>query len=535
MTRKAKTTFLRPTVIDRQSTKTRNSCCLSMTNDACNVSTLTKNNYLISGLFVLGIAHKNRQSLGVSGIRSHPTSELFASLLLIPQTASMFSPSETSNTVSKVFSLCASLAGFIMLLWPMAQELISDQVRSYLSSNLPHFFSHISPIVTVEIDEKCGVTKNEVYEAATLYVSTKVSTEKMRHKVNKTREQKYFTIAVAKGEPVVDQYDGVKLTWRLVCKKDEFGEERLFKLSFNKKHHAKVLTSYLPYVWDEANMIRTRNRMIKLYSRQCPFSDDNDDRRGSWGSIILEHPATFETLAMDPDLKKMIMDDLERFVRRKEYYNKVGKAWKRGYLLFGPSGTGKSSLVAAMANYLKFDIYDFALNSVSSDVELRKMLLSTSNRSIVLFEDIDCSSEVLGRQIGMQNEQEPPKFGQLTLSGILNCIDGVCSSCRDERIIVFTTRYKDRLDPALLRPGRMDMHINMSYCTTYGFKLLAFNHLGISNEHIPFLGEIDGLLKSTETTPAEVAEELMRYDDADVALQGLVDFLKRKRDEGNET
>lgn len=125
---------------------------------------------------------------------------------------------------------------------------------------------------------------------------------------------------------------------------------------------------------------------------------------------------------------------------------------------------------------------------------------------------------------------------QLTLSGILNCIDGLWSSCGDERLIVFTTNFKDRIDPALLRPGRMDMHINLSYCTADGFRLLASNYLGINgSKSNPFLGEIDGLLEITEATPAEVAEEMMKTDDANAALQGLVNFLKRKRDEANET
>ncbi|KAA8531912.1 hypothetical protein F0562_006371 [Nyssa sinensis] len=115
-----------------------------------------------------------------------------------------------------------------------------------------------------------------------------------------------------------------------------------------------------------------------------------------------------------------------------------------------------------------------------------------------------------------------------TLSGPLNFMDGLWYSCGDEKIIVFTTNYKDRIDPALLRPGRMDMHILMSYCTTQGFKLLAPNYLDIRGHHKLF-GEIEGLIDIVKATPAEVAEELIRSENPDVALGGVVNLFKRKQ------
>jgi len=92
------------------------------------------------------------------------------------------------------------------------------------------------------------------------------------------------------------------------------------------------------------------------------------------------------------------MRDLERFVARKEYYRKVGKAWKRGYLLYGPPGTGKSSLIAAMANYLRFDVYDLELTELQSNSDLRRLLIAMANRSILVVEDIDCTIQFHDRR-----------------------------------------------------------------------------------------------------------------------------------------
>ncbi|KAE8099884.1 hypothetical protein FH972_017828 [Carpinus fangiana] len=447
----------------------------------------------------------------------------------------MFSLKEMPSSASTLFSAYASFAASMMLVRSMANELVPHELRSYLGSALSYLFTPLSSTLTLVIDECSGMARNQVYQAAEVYLCTKITPATDRLRVSKTPRQKHFTVAIEKGEEINDKFENFHVKWRFICtepKNQRSGEKRFFELIFNKKFKDQVFNSYLPYVLLRANAIKEQEKVVKLYNRDCPCDDVEGGGSGMWGSVNLEHPATFETLAMDPDLKKAIVDDLDRFVRRKEFYKKVGKAWKRGYLLYGPPGTGKSSLIAAMANYLKFDIYDLELTSIYGNSDLRRILLSTSNRSILVIEDIDCSVE-------MQDRQNPGEFqassSKLTLSGLLNFIDGLWSSCGDERIIVFTTNKKDRLDPALLRPGRMDVHINMSFCTSRGFRILASNYLGIhqrSNHHL--YGEIEALIDSTEVTPAEVAEELMKSDHRDVAFEELVNFLKRKKAASNE-
>ncbi|KAJ6907209.1 hypothetical protein NC651_017791 [Populus alba x Populus x berolinensis] len=461
---------------------------------------------------------------------------------LCSKSATMFSSKELTSP-SSLLAAYASMAGSIMMAQSMANQfghLIPQQIRDYLLSTLRYFFKPPSPILTLVIEESTGISRNQVYDASETYLSTKVSPTTKRLKISKTPKEKNLTINLEKGEKVVDHYEGIELLWRLVFVKPEkkdssnpfhvVAEKRWFELSFHKNHKEKILGSYMPYIIEKAREAKEKVRVLKMHTLQSSRAYGEI----KWESVNLEHPATFETLAMEPDLKNIVIEDLNRFVRRKEYYKRVGRAWKRGYLLYGPPGTGKSSLVAAMANYLRFDVYDLQLANIMRDSDLRKLLLATGNRSILVIEDIDCSVDLPDRrQAPGDGDGRKQHDVQLTLSGLLNFIDGLWSSCGDERIIIFTTNHKDRLDPALLRPGRMDMHIHMSYCTPHGFRVLASNYLGVNGYHRLF-GEIEDLIENTEVTPAQVAEELMTSEDSDAALEGLVKLLKRKKLEGDE-
>ncbi|PIA56103.1 hypothetical protein AQUCO_00700454v1 [Aquilegia coerulea] len=180
-----------------------------------------------------------------------------------------------------------------------------------------------------------------------------------------------------------------------------------------------------------------------------------------------------------------------------------------------------------MANYLNFDIYDLDLTQLSRNPELRTIMMSMADNSILVIEDIDCSIDLADRTPSSNKKH------QVTLSAVLNFIDGIWSTCGNGRIIIFTTNHKDKLDPALLRPGRMDMHLNLSYCTPSGFKILAFNYLKV--EHHPLFGSIENLISNVEVTPAEVAEKLTKIDTTDIVLEELLDFLEKKKIQQDES
>ncbi|KAH9696263.1 protein HYPER-SENSITIVITY-RELATED 4 [Citrus sinensis] len=428
----------------------------------------------------------------------------------------MFFDSAQIPSLATIMSVAASAAATFMLVQSFARHYLPHEVSAFIDVKLKNLIARFCNELTLLIEEyDDGLNQNKLFKAAKLYLEPKIPPYVKRIKLNLAKKETNVSLSLEKNEEIVDVFNGVQLKWKFESKPDPEREVHnnqnylvksnitFFALRFHKKHKDTVLRTYIPHILKKSKELSKKKKTLKLFTL-FPYRGDTE----IWQSVNLDHPATFDTLAMDFDMKKMIMDDLERFLKRKEFYKRVGKAWKRGYLLYGPPGTGKSSLIAAMANYLNFD-------------------------------DIDCCLEMQDR-LAKAKAAIPDLYrsacnqgNRVTLSGLLNFIDGLWSSCGDERIIIFTTNHKDRLDPALLRPGRMDVHIHMSYCTPCGFKMLASNYLGIT-EHPLFL-EVEELIEKVEVTPADVAEQLMRDEVPKIALSGLIQFLQIKKRETGES
>ncbi|CAH1453295.1 unnamed protein product [Lactuca virosa] len=448
-----------------------------------------------------------------------------------------------------VTQLGSVMAGF-MFMWAIFQQWFPEELGNHIQNYFRRLGSYFYPYITITFPEyQSGEFKrSKAYIAIERYLAINSSDRAKKLKANVIKDGKSVVLSMDDYEEVTDEFEGIKIWWsssitisqqRSLFTNDD-GEKRSYKLTCHRKHKEIITKVYLHHVLDEGKAIVMKSRQRKLYT---------NGNMTSWSHIIFEHPSTFDTLAMNPEKKKDILDDLMTFIKSKDYYKKVGRSWKRGYLLYGPPGTGKSSMIAAMANLLDYDIYDLELTSVSNNTDLKKLLIGTTSKSIIVIEDIDCSLDLTGQRkkkkekekkekekeknpVQKKEKDKKIKGSEVTLSGLLNFIDGLWSACGSERLIVFTTNHLEKLDPALIRRGRMDKHIELSFCCFETFKVLAKNYLDLESHDL--FSPISRLLEETNMSPADVAENLMpksSQENAESCLNHLIKVLTNSKEE----
>ncbi|EHA8591116.1 hypothetical protein COCNU_scaffold033853G000030 [Cocos nucifera] len=270
--------------------------------------------------------------------------------------------------------------------WTLAS--FNKQIASFLEitvlsilRQLATFLRSTATIIIAEHD--ASSSPNDLYDAAQTYLGSYCLASAPVITLYKPHNSAHPVPSLPPSHTACDFFNGIPLRWtsHAVETPSSSSPHRSLELSFHRRHRNAVHSQYIPYVIDEAARLRLKARERRLYAN-CSAAQGDDHHR-LWSSVPFAHPATFDTLAIDPALRDDIRDDLLRFVGRRDHYSRVGLAWRRAYLLHGPPGTGKTSLVAAIANLLEFDVYNLQLTTVPSDSPLRRLLVSTTPKSVV--------------------------------------------------------------------------------------------------------------------------------------------------------
>lgn len=229
------------------------------------------------------------------------------------------------------------------------------------------------------------------------------------------------------------------------------------------------------------------------------------DSHGCWRWTDSRHKRPMNSIVLNPGVKEMLLADTKDFLASEKWYADRGIPFRRGYLLHGVPGSGKSSLIHAIAGELMLDIYVVSLSSSwISDSTLTTLMGRVPARCIVLLEDLDAAfTRSVSRDDSEKDKdkdnKEKEKEGNndsntsssssssrrrrrddqmsdvntLSLSGLLNALDGVAAA--EGRILFATTNHLERLDPALSRPGRMDVWVEFKNASKWQAEALFRN------------------------------------------------------------
>jgi mitochondrial chaperone BCS1 len=263
---------------------------------------------------------------------------------------------------------------------------------------------------------------------------------------------------------------------------------------------------------------RYLSQKTTLTTIQRPRPKEHRGRgRQAWQRVSARPSRPMATVVLDDLQKATILKDINDFLhpRTPRWYSNRGIPYRRGYLFHGPPGTGKTSLSFALAGVFGLDIYCLSLSEATlTEEDLILLFNSLPKRCVVLLEDID-SAGVLRKKEETETEEKPsPRRGGrrggkgegtdagkevlsdetataakelakevakaftssneqkggrpgitaanqgISLSGLLNAIDGVAS--QEGRVLVMTTNYPEKLDDALVRPGRVDLKVEFT-------------------------------------------------------------------------
>ncbi|TVY36826.1 putative mitochondrial chaperone [Lachnellula occidentalis] len=280
----------------------------------------------------------------------------------------------------------------------------------------------------------------------------------------------------------------------------------------------------------------------------------------NWVRCISRVSRPFSTIVLDESVKQSLLDDMKDYLHpyTRRWYSNRGIPYRRGYLLYGPPGTGKSSLSFAIAGHFKLKIYIVSLNSAAMNEEnLSQLFSELPKQCVVLLEDIDTAGLTHTRDNKSTSDEEvskplitavpgttvvnpttvvtpttppPSTNGRISLSALLNILDGVAS--QEGRVLIMTTNHIEKLDEALIRPGRVDMTIKFDLASREMITTIFRAIFATLEGDIPTPKSAGAIIRTPSKTFA--LEEKLRLKKEREEEEEMAEMLKRKEEKVNK-
>ena len=218
-------------------------------------------------------------------------------------------------------------------------------------------------------------------------------------------------------------------------------------------------------------------------------------------------PRMFDTVFIEDSVMGSLSNCINSFCNKRDWYREKCIPYHLGIILYGPPGTGKSTLIQPISRMLncrdvyvynadRLDYFSGFIRDITDDIAYR---YENGNITTIVIEDIDCSKLATSRESSDVSDERGSKR-HVSLASILNCIDGL--NAPDGVVYIFTTNNIDALDPALIRPGRIDLKLNIGYLTNETLDKFIMFHYG---RHLP-----EGFEIRDELTCAKLQIDVLR-------------------------
>lgn len=243
-------------------------------------------------------------------------------------------------------------------------------------------------------------------------------------------------------------------------------------------------------------------KLLKTISPDIVISMETKIYKWSEGYWEYSHSQVnrkLETVILEDKVKSKLLSHLDNFKKKKCWYQKHGIPYRTGICLYGPPGTGKTSLVKALCDTEKRNLFILNLSTLTDD-SIARAFDTVDREAVLLIEDIDT---FLASNNRSKSTDSTSATSKLTLSGLLNAIDGVSNS--DGRILIVSTNHIESLDPAILRSGRIDLMLKLDFLTNETAKTAM-------NRFFPGF-DFDGLEVRKNITPADLQKLVLTHED----------------------
>ncbi|XP_048591301.1 AAA-ATPase At3g28510-like isoform X2 [Brassica napus] len=241
-----------------------------------------------------------------------------------------------------IWGITGTTVTSFMFIWAIYSQYVPRHLRSYIEKYAYKMIGWVSLYVHIKFNEYTdeGLKRSENYDAIRNYLSTNSAARALRLKADESKNSKALVLSMDDHEEVEDVFDGVKVKWYSNVKeiqtqssgygRSSSGERRFFTLTFHRRHRGMIIESYITHVLREGREIGLRNRERKLFTNNSS-SEWYAWRSGKWSNVPFHHPATFETLAMDPEKKEGIKKVWRRRRRRqRSWLRKKRRVKQRG-------------------------------------------------------------------------------------------------------------------------------------------------------------------------------------------------------------